>query len=95
MRATATAHKRTPKVSPERSVPAAVGTPAIELLEAALGAYVKTPQAAQMLQVSQRTLESWRRQRRGPSFIRLGNHLCLYAVEELQRYLSENTVQCR
>lgn len=48
--------------------------------------------AANLLSVSRRTLEAWRRQRRGPPWVRLGRRV-RYRLEDLQRYLDGATVR--
>jgi hypothetical protein len=49
-------------------------------------------QAARMLSVSIAALRRWRRERRGPQFVRLER--CIrYSVGALERFLTENSVE--
>ncbi len=49
-------------------------------------------QAAQVLTVGTKTLQSWRVRGVGPRFIRIGR-LVRYTMEELMRYIEEQTRQ--
>jgi excisionase family DNA binding protein len=51
-------------------------------------------QAAELLTVSSRTLQSWRSDGLGPSFIRVGRSV-RYPHKGLLEYLAENTVRSR
>lgn len=48
--------------------------------------------AAQYLGITQRTLQDWRLNRRGPAFIRLGRRIA-YDQADLERFLSANRVE--
>ena len=50
-----------------------------------------TPTAADVLGVQRRTLEDWRRRRRGPPFIRLSATCVRYAPDALEAWLQERT----
>ena len=52
---------------------------------------LREPAAAKMLGVSRAALRRWRRERRGPSFVRLERAVG-YRVADLERFLTENTV---
>jgi len=55
-------------------------------------ATLRDHEAAELLSVSTSTLRSWRSQRRGPDYSRLGRRI-VYTIESLQRFLRENTVE--
>ncbi len=69
------------KKAPQRDYSA---VPAAPLLDEA--------EAARLLSLSRRTLEAWRRQRRGPPWVRLGRRI-VYRLEDLQAYLTHATVR--
>ena len=50
---------------------------------------LRTPQAAEYLGVSPRTLESWRVRGSGPVFVKLGS-IVQYLIEDLDRYVAES-----
>lgn len=49
---------------------------------------MRTPEAAEFLQVSPRTLEGWRRRGDGPKYSRLGT-VVVYTVGDLQAFVDE------
>lgn len=49
---------------------------------------MRTPEAAEFLQVSPRTLEGWRRRGEGPRYSRLGT-VVVYTVGDLQAFVNE------
>lgn len=49
---------------------------------------MRTPEAAEFLQVSPRTLEGWRRRGEGPKYSRLGT-VVVYTVGDLQAFVNE------
>ncbi|MFZ2291196.1 helix-turn-helix transcriptional regulator [Corynebacterium casei] len=51
---------------------------------------MRTPEAAEFLQVSPRTLEGWRRRGEGPRYSRLGT-VVVYTVGDLQAFVNERT----
>lgn len=55
---------------------------------------LREPAAAKTLGVSKAALRRWRREGRGPSFIRLERAIG-YRLVDLERFLSENTVRAR
>lgn len=55
--------------------------------------YLTTKQAAELLQVSPKTLESWRRtQMQGPPFCKLG-HFVRYRLSDLEAYMEEILIE--
>lgn len=48
--------------------------------------------AASFLGITQRTLQDWRLNRRGPAFIRLGRRIA-YDRADLERFLTDNRVE--
>ena len=55
--------------------------------------YLTTKQAAEILQVSAKTLESWRRtQLQGPPYCKQG-HLVRYRLSDLEAYMQEILVE--
>lgn len=46
-----------------------------------------TPEAAELLRCQPATLEKWRKERRGPDFVKVANK-CLYPLEAIERWLS-------
>lgn len=46
---------------------------------------VDTKTAAMLLDVSARTLERWRRRKKGPSFVRVGRRV-MYPADSVQKY---------
>lgn len=55
---------------------------------------LREPAAAKALGVSKAALRRWRREGRGPCFIRLQRAIG-YRVSDLEKFLSENTVSTR
>lgn len=53
---------------------------------------VREPAAARLLGVSKASLRRWRREGRGPSFVRLERAIG-YRIADLERFLTENTVK--
>jgi predicted DNA-binding transcriptional regulator AlpA len=51
-------------------------------------AYLDTPELAERWGVSARTIEGWRRRRKGPAFIRIGS-LVRYSTEAVETYEQE------
>ena len=51
---------------------------------------MRTPEAAEFLQISPRTLEGWRRRGEGPKYSRLGT-VVVYTVGDLQAFVDERT----
>ncbi len=51
-----------------------------------------TPDAAAFINVSKRTLESWRARRIGPRYIALSARAVRYRIEDLRSFLAEHTV---
>jgi Helix-turn-helix domain len=49
-------------------------------------------EAAPVLRVKVKTLQTWRALRKGPRFVRIGRRV-FYPTAELERFLSENTVE--
>ncbi|MCG7260676.1 helix-turn-helix domain-containing protein [Corynebacterium aurimucosum] len=49
---------------------------------------MRTPEAAEFLQISRRTLEGWRRRGEGPKYSRLGT-VVVYTVDDLQAFVDE------
>ncbi len=49
---------------------------------------VSPKRAAELLGVSVRTLEEWRRKKIGPAFVKLGPKLIRYEVRELEQFLA-------
>jgi phage terminase Nu1 subunit (DNA packaging protein) len=47
---------------------------------------------AKLLDISERTLEGWRRRGDGPPFIRLGPKLARYRLDDVKRWLGERRV---
>lgn len=47
---------------------------------------------AEMLNVSQRTLEGMRMQGRGPAFVKLSNRCVRYDLEDVRRYIAEHRI---
>lgn len=52
-------------------------------------ALLDTPTAAEVLGVTPRTLESWRTEGRGPSYLRLGHHTVRYDLNDVLAWLRE------
>jgi hypothetical protein len=52
-------------------------------------------QAAMLLHIEPRTLESWRQHRVGPRYIRYSRRCVRYRIEDIQHWLAEQTVQTR
>ncbi len=52
-------------------------------------------EAATLLHVEPRTLESWRQHRVGPAFIRYSRRCVRYRVADIQAWLTEQKVQTR
>ena len=50
---------------------------------------LRTPKAARLLDVSERTLEKWRLTGDGPEFIRLGRRGVGYDVRDIESFISE------
>jgi predicted DNA-binding transcriptional regulator AlpA len=48
-------------------------------------------QVANLLQVSERTLEKWRRERRGPGFTRSSSRMVRYPEAEVAQWIELNT----
>lgn len=48
--------------------------------------------AASFLGITQRTLQSWRLDRRGPAYIKLGRRIA-YDSADLERFLADNRVE--
>jgi hypothetical protein len=59
-------------------------------------AYFRPARAAKYLDKSERTLETMRRQRKGPSFIRLhaGRGGVYYPKSELDKWLQSHLIEC-
>lgn len=49
---------------------------------------MRTPEAAEFLKISPRTLEGWRRRDEGPKYSRLGT-VVVYTVGDLQAFVNE------
>ena len=49
-------------------------------------------QAAELLNVSVRTLQAWRQRGGGPAFIRLANRLVRYEVREIEEFIKGRRV---
>ncbi|MFW9156463.1 helix-turn-helix transcriptional regulator [Corynebacterium striatum] len=49
---------------------------------------MRTPEAAEFLQISPRTLEGWRRRGEGPKYSRLGT-VVVYTIDDLQAFVDE------
>jgi len=47
---------------------------------------------AKLLRVTPRTLQQWRKDRSGPTFVRIGNQI-RYPVDRVEAYLESNTVR--
>lgn len=52
---------------------------------------VPAKDASHLLGLKQHTLTVWRHERRGPTYVRLGNRI-FYPAEALNRFIAENTV---
>lgn len=52
-----------------------------------------TPDAAAFINVSKRTLESWRARGIGPRYIALSARAVRYRVEDLRSFLADRTVE--
>jgi hypothetical protein len=50
--------------------------------------------AALFLKISERTLERWRRNRTGPSYVRLSARAVRYRVADLRRFRDGHTIEC-
>jgi predicted DNA-binding transcriptional regulator AlpA len=48
--------------------------------------------AAAYLGICPRTLDNWRSQGRGPTYIRVGGRRIVYRIEDLERYLEDGIV---
>lgn len=55
--------------------------------------YVDTEGAAGFIGVSIQTLHSWRMERQGPTFIRVGKNRVMYALADLRAYMEANRVK--
>lgn len=53
---------------------------------------LRAPEVAARLGVSIRTLEDWRRKRRGPPFVRVGPRAIVYPEADLNAWLSDRRV---
>ena len=51
-------------------------------------------QVAQRWHISQRTLEAWRWQRRGPAYLKLGGKVA-YRLEDIEAYEAEQRKECK
>lgn len=56
-------------------------------------AVLRERKAAEMLGVSTAALRRWRREHRGPAFVRLERAVG-YRVSDLEKFLNANTVSC-
>jgi hypothetical protein len=54
---------------------------------------VGSSEAARFLGVEHRTLESWRRLRKGPRFIRYSARCVRYRLQDLQAWLDAQTIE--
>jgi predicted DNA-binding transcriptional regulator AlpA len=54
--------------------------------------YLKTDQAAAILQLSPKTLEQWRHEGRGPRFYRRSHRCVRYSLADLQAWLEKSAV---
>jgi excisionase family DNA binding protein len=59
-----------------------------------LKALLTPAEAARYLGVSLSALEHWRSQRRGPAYIKLEGRLVRYRLADLEKYLTERSVEC-
>jgi len=55
-------------------------------------ASVSTPAAAEILDVSVRTMEEWRRTGAGPQFVRYSSRCLRYRIRELEKFQEERLV---
>lgn len=53
-------------------------------------ARVSPKRAAEILGVSVRTLEEWRRKQIGPAFVKLGPKLIRYEIADIERFLANS-----
>ncbi len=53
-------------------------------------AVLPPPTVAELLDVSERTLEYWRYSGRGPAFIRVGRRTVRYRLSDVQAFLEAN-----
>jgi predicted DNA-binding transcriptional regulator AlpA len=54
---------------------------------------LKPKEAAEYLQVSEKTLEDWRRNNSGPTFQRMNRRCVRYFQSDIDRWLKEQTAQ--
>lgn len=54
--------------------------------------YLKSSVVAEMLDISVRTLEDWRRQNIGPRWIDMGRKTVRYDLDEIQRWVEERVM---
>lgn len=50
-------------------------------------------QTSEFLGVSERALEKWRLEEKGPPFVKVGNKLVRYRLSDLQKWIDKNTVK--
>lgn len=61
--------------------------------KAKLPVFLEPVELSGMIKVSERTLENWRLQKKGPEYIRLGKGGCakvLYSLDEVLRWMKED-----
>jgi predicted DNA-binding transcriptional regulator AlpA len=56
---------------------------------------LNTAKAAAFLTLKKSTLESWRYQREGPPFVKLGKRCVRYRLSELEKWLTRNQIHPR
>ena len=56
--------------------------------------YVKEIEAARLMKLSVQTLRNWRFQKRGPSYIKIGNRSVRYSMQDIVYFMESQKIQC-
>jgi hypothetical protein len=65
----------------------------VEALTAAPREYVDNQGAADFIGVSRQTLDAWRMNREGPTFVRVGKQRIMYALADLRAFMTARRVE--
>ena len=66
--------------------PTAITTERLTKLESEHGELMDTKAAAELLHISQRTLDNWRTRNRGPRYLKIG-HKIFYGAKDVEAFL--------
>jgi predicted site-specific integrase-resolvase len=54
---------------------------------------INEQKASEILDVSKKTLQNWRVQKKGPKYYVLPHHRIRYSLEDLEKWLKNNTIE--